>query len=331
MQVLPSIPDAGLGTVPRKEPASIQGAGPVPVMTDATRSPDARAALMAPMPVGNAFDAERTRESSGLKRGVVPDDLAAELIRQAERTGQGPSTTSRAGLPQNLLPIISAWLKERVPRGGAVPRWPAPIPEADAQRKSDPRGVAFDTLVGLYRGLASSHFFAAQRLAKEFGQITAIPLRQPETKPEMSRSDLAERLRALATSEDAPDSIVKSLSDVAIDSENAQQTARLLVEGQLVWQGELAPGVPLRIERKDAWRSHPARQGEMQRGARLDVEIVLPNLGPLRIVGTQWVDEISLDVQSDESDVVAWIGWSELKSSLRAQFPKIMVSGKSHD
>lgn len=309
----------------------MQGAGPVPVMTDATRSPDARAALVAPMPVGNTFDAERTRESSGVKRALVPDDLAAELIRQAERAGQGPSTASRAGLPQNLLPIISAWLKERVPKGGAVPRWPAPIPEAEAERRSGPRGVAFDTLVGLYRGLASSHFFAAQRLAKEFGQITAIPVRQPETKPETGRSELAERLRALAVSEDAPDSIAKSLSDVAIDSENAQQTARLLVEGQLVWQGELAPGVPLRIERKDAWRSHPARQGEMQRGARLDVEITLPNLGPLRIVGTQWADEVSLDVQSVDSDVSAWVGWSELNSALKTQFPKIIVSGKSHD
>ena len=327
MQVLPSIPDAGLGTVPRKEPASVQGAGPVPVMTDATRSPDARAALVAPVPVGHAFDAERARESSGVKRTVIPDDFAAELIRQAERAGQGPSTSSREGLPQNLLPIISAWLKERVPKGGAVPRWPAPIPEEGVQRAPGSRGVVSDTLVGLYRGLASSHFFAAQRLAKEFGQITAIPVRQPETKIEMSRSELAERLRALAVREDAPDSLAKSLSDVAIDSENAQQTARLLVEGQLVWQGELAPGVPLRIERRDAWRSHPARPGEMQRGARLDVEITLPNLGPLRIGGSQWVDDVSLDVQSDRSDVTAWAGWSQLNADLKAKFPTIDISG----
>jgi hypothetical protein len=326
MQVSPSIPDVGLGTVPRKEPASVQGTGPVPVMTDATRSPDARAALVAPVPVRHALDAERNRESTGVKRAVIPQDVAAELLRQAGRSSSASSASVTAGLPQNLLPVISAWLKERVPRSGEVPRWPAAISEGLERQASDRRGAMLDTMAGLYRGLASSHFFAAQRLGKEFGQITAIPTRQPDTKSETTRSEFAARLRALATGEGVAGSIAQSLADVATDSENAQQTARLLVEGQLLWQGELAPGVPLRIERRDAWRSHPARPHEMQRGARLDLEIALPNLGPLRIVGTQWGDEMSIEVQG-RSDVSTWAGWGELNSTLKGQFPEIHVSG----
>ena len=326
MQVSPSIPDVGLGTVPKKEPASVQGTGPVLAMTDATRSPDARAALVAPVPVRHALDAERNREATGVKRALIPEDLAAELLRQAGPTGQASSAMASGGLPQNLLPVISAWLRERVPKSGEVPRWPAPILEEAERQATDRRGVALDTLVGLYRGLASSHFFAAQRLAKEFGQITAMPSRQPETKPEANRSELAARLRALSTGEGAAESIAQSLADVALDSENAQQAARLLVEGQLLWQGELAPGVPLRIERRDAWRSHPERQGEMQRGARLDIEITLPNLGPLRIVGSQWGDEMSIEVQG-RSDVSTWAGWGELNSTLKGQFPEIHLSG----
>lgn len=326
MQVSPSIPDVGLGTVPRKEPASVQGTGPVPAMTDATRSPDARAALVAPVPVRHALDAERNRESTGVKRALIPEDLAAQLLRQAGRADQASSANAAGGLPQNLLPVISAWLKERVPKSGEVARWPAPIPEGVERQVSDRRGAALQTLVGLYRGLASSHFFAAQRLAKEFGQITAMPTRQPEIKPEMNRSEFAAKLRAFATSEGAAESIAQSLADVAIDSENAQQTARLLVEGQLLWQGELAPGVPLKIERRDAWRSHPSRSNEMQRGARLDIELSLPNLGPLRIVGSQWGDEMSIEVQG-RSDVSTWAGWGELNSTLKGQFPEIRLSG----
>ncbi len=326
MQVTPSIPDVGLGTVPRKDQASVQGTGPVPPMTDATRAPDARAALIAPMPVRHLLDPDRSRESMEVRRSFARGELAAELLSQAARAGQArePSTTS--GLPQNLLPVISAWLKERVPKGGEVPRWPASVPEADARGVTDRRGAVLDAFVALYRGLASSHLFAAQRLAKEFGQITAIPARHPEMKTEMSRSELAARLRALATSEGAAESIAQSLADVAIDSENAQQTARLLVEGQLLWQGELAPGVPLRIERRDAWRSHPERAGEMQRGAKLDVEISLPNLGALRVMGSQWGDDMSIEVQG-RSDVTTWAGWNELNSSLKDQFPSIKVTG----
>jgi hypothetical protein len=328
MQVSPSIPDVGLGTVPRKEPASLQGTGPVPAMTDATRSPDARAALVAPVPVRHALDAERNRESTGVKRALVPDDFAAELLSQAGRAAQGQPTANASSLPQNLLPVISAWLKERVPKGGEVPRWPAPVEEGQAEPRhaADRRGAALDTMAGLYKGLASSHFFAAQRLAKEFGQITAVPARQSELKSDSNRSEFVTKLRTLAMGDGTADSIAQSLADVAIDSENAQQTARLLIEGQLLWQGELAPGVPLRLERRDAWRSHPSRVGEMQRGARLDVEVSLPNLGPLRIVGSQWGDEMTIEVQS-RSDVSTWAGWSELNSALKSQFANIQMRG----
>ena len=326
MQITPSIPDVGLGTVPRKDQASLQGVGPVPPLTDATRAPDARAALIAPEPVRHLLDSDRGRESIGVRRSLVPGDLAAELLSQAGRVRQGVEPATTSGLPQNLLPVISAWLKERVPKGGDVPRWPASVPEAGAREATDRRGAALDTFVALYRGLATSHFFAAQRLAKEFGQITAIPARHPEIKTEMSRSELAARLRALVASEGASDSIAQSLADVATDSENAQQTARLIVEGQLLWQGELAPGVPLRIERRDAWRSHPERPGEMQRGARLDIEISLPNLGALRVLGSQWGDEMSIEVQG-RSDVKTWAGWDELSTSLKDQFPSIQVTG----
>lgn len=305
----------------------MQGAVSTPGITDAMRSPDARAALIAPLPVHHALEVERDRESTGITRTLVPEDLSSEILGPSARSASAQFALSKTELPQNLLPVISAWLKERVSKGGEVPIWPTPTPDRAGQQSSDRRSAALDVLNRLYEGLASSHFFAAQRLAKEFGEITATPVRQPEKKPEMNRLELASRLRALAISEEAADPISQSFADVAVDSENARHAARLLLEGQLMWKGDLAPGVPLRIERRDAWRSHPSRPGEMQRGAKLDIAISLPNLGALRIIGSQWADEISINVKNDRSDVNAWQGWGELNEMLKVQFPKISLTG----
>lgn len=323
MQITPSIPDVGLGTAPRREPASIQ-TNPVPPVADALQSPDARAAAMAPVPVRHLLDAERDRESTGVRRSLISNELAAELVKQSERSAQNPSPSS--GLPPNLLPVLSAWLKERVPKNGDVTRWPVSIEEMLNEIPADRRAVVFARMVDLYRGLAGSPLFSAQYLSREFGQITAVARQSPESRSESNPSELIARLRAIAAGEGAETSIAQRLADIAPDSDSAQQAARLAVEGQLLWQGEIAAGLPVRIERRDAWRSHPEREGQFQRGAQLDIEIVLPHLGPVRIVGMQWGADVTIDVRSERADVEQWDGWRDLQSMLQRQFPSIVVT-----
>jgi hypothetical protein len=48
--------------------------------------------------------------------------------------------------------------------------------------------------------------------------------------------------------------------------------------------------------REDAWRNRPGQQGELEKGATLRVEVDLPKLGRLRIVGSQWGDDLALHI-----------------------------------
>jgi len=69
-----------------------------------------------------------------------------------------------------------------------------------------------------------------------------------------------------------------------------------LTQGQMVWQSELAPGIPMRIVRDDAWRNAANKPVQLEKGAMLKVEVELPNLGRIRITGSQWGQDLVLQV-----------------------------------
>ena len=81
------------------------------------------------------------------------------------------------------------------------------------------------------------------------------------------------------------------------DDPVARDAARLLLNGVLIWHGELVPGVQARMTREDAWREAPDGSGQIQKGATLRVDMQLPNSGVFQVAGVQFGDEVSLSVR----------------------------------
>ena len=96
------------------------------------------------------------------------------------------------------------------------------------------------------------------------------------------------------------------------DSPDAVSASNLLLNGRMEWAGLLAPGVPMRIERYDAWRGSHVGAGVAEKGAALRVEVQLPSLGVLRIDGAQWGGDLHLSVSSRDGQVAALAGWGDL-------------------
>jgi hypothetical protein len=59
------------------------------------------------------------------------------------------------------------------------------------------------------------------------------------------------------------------------------------------------PNVQGRLYREDAWQSDPHQPNQLEKGSRITLEVGLPNLGPLKIIGTQFGESLQLIVQAD--------------------------------
>jgi len=195
-------------------------------------------------------------------------------------------------------------------------------------------------LKAIYQTIASSDVFAAQRLNEAWMPRRVVanatpPLEEPSVAPQVRSSKLfkseASRsadfgaIQQLAQPVQAPSAsqLTQWVSALEPDSDAAEQAARMLTQGNMVWQAELVPGLPMRIVREDAWRNNPQQAGQLEKGAMLKVEITLPNLGALRIVGSQWGQEISLHISHGKPDGSGRVNWTalapELLQELKAQ------------
>ena len=170
-------------------------------------------------------------------------------------------------------------------------------------------------LLNLYEALANSEIFAAQRLSEAW-----LPKR---VKPHLGEAQ--EAFNALAQPIAAPSiaQLTKWMAALEPDSEHAQQAAHMLTQGQMVWQAELVPGIPMRLVREDAWRNQANKPAQLEKGATLKVEVELPNLGRIRIVGSQWGSDLSLQIAHA---VNAQDRWSSLMPSLMEELQASGIS-----
>jgi hypothetical protein len=192
----------------------------------------------------------------------------------------------------------------------------------------------------IYQSIAGSNVFAAQRLNEAWMPRKVVPgsassLKDPQDTQQASNSKISksrvfgnsdlEELQLLAQPVKEPSAaqLAQWVSALEPDSDVAEQAARMLSQGSMVWQAELVLGVPLRIVREDAWRNNPQQAGQLEKGAMLKVEITLPNLGQLRIVGSQWGQDISLHISHGSQDGNGKVNWTaltpELLQELKAQ------------
>jgi hypothetical protein len=171
-------------------------------------------------------------------------------------------------------------------------------------------------LKSIYQNLVGSDVFAAQRLNEAWMPRRVVSNNvQPSEAFQNSDSKVFQQL-AQPIQEPSTPQLTQWVSALEPDSDAAEQAARMLSQGNMVWQAELVPGLPMRIVREDAWRNNPQQAGQLEKGAMLKVEITLPNLGELRILGSQWGQDISLHISHGKPDSNGKVNWSALAPEL---------------
>jgi hypothetical protein len=168
----------------------------------------------------------------------------------------------------------------------------------------------------IYQAIAGSDVFAAQRLNEAWMPRKLEPKQTPKLETLKSSEVAAFQQLAQPIQEPSAAQLSQWVSALEPDSDAAEQAARMLTQGNMVWQAELVPGVPMRIVREDAWRNNPQQAGQLEKGAMLKVEITLPNLGALRIVGSQWGQDISLHIAHGKPDISGRVNWTTLAPEL---------------
>jgi len=201
-------------------------------------------------------------------------------------------------------------------------------------------------LLNLYEALANNEIFAAQRLSEAWLPRRVKPhldtqenlqADQPQSNaaspntslkqkaPKVHAGEAQEAFNALAQpiAEPSISQLTKWVAALEPDSEHAQQAAHMLTQGQMVWQADLAPGIPMRMVREDAWRNQANKPAQLEKGATLRVEVELPNLGRIRIVGSQWGSDLALQIAHAAN---AQYQWSSLMPSLMEELQASGIS-----
>ena len=303
--VNPSLPNSSLATLVDRAPST--NTNVLATTSEAAAQPK----TINPSPPNQSLDTSVDRAPSTNTNVLT---TTSEAAAQPERIDQSPANNAAAST------LATAKSKSQT----------APTTSLEAMVQ----------LKAIYQTMASSDVFAAQRLNEAWMPRRVManstpPLEEPSVAPkvrssklfksEASRSADFEAIQQLAQPVQAPSAsqLTQWVSALEPDSAAAEQAARMLTQGNMVWQAELVPGLPMRIVREDAWRNNPQQAGQLEKGAMLKVEISLPNLGALRIVGSQWGQDISLHISHGKPDGSGRVNWTalapELLQELKAQ------------
>lgn len=309
--------DLHLPLTQRQEASPVAPVTAVPGVAEQAQSLDSRVALQWTQPVFQGDHGQASRSA-----------LAAPLpmpVPGFEPQGADPDALSSGQVHPLLAQGLATWLS-RVLADPATqtpsvrPSWQPPVPltsaaSADSAQTAPPVMTA---LWGLYEALADSDLFAAQRLVQAWVPKHAAGTRLGEVSSQRDADDFQ---RGESTTEPASaQQLAQWVAALEPDSEPAQQAARVLTQGQMQWHTELVPGMPLHMVREDAWRTHPLHPGQLEKGATLRVEVDLPRLGRLRIVGSQWGRDLSLHIAHASDAQGDWVALApELMQDLRGR------------
>ena len=231
---------------------------------------------------------ENLSKMDSLGSAVLGQLLSEILI--AETPEVAPSTQNQAKLNQSKS-VVVGW------------------PEIDLSKLStqDPKAV----MGALYQSLQSSGIFAADQLKR-----VLFPAGNAE-----------ERIDSFLTAGDQHKAS-ELMAQLSNDTPIIRDSMRLLLRGDLLWQGQLMPNVQGRLYREDAWQSDPHQPNQLEKGSRITLEVGLPNLGPLKIIGTQFGESLQLIVQADSvAHATMSQAFAELEEQLHTQIdPETRIS-----
>jgi len=284
-----------------------------------------RSALTAPLP--NALlQSPKTAVPGYQPQGADPDALKSgdvhPLLAQglstwlsgvlAKSSGSGSAANLNLLVATNSA-ITSAELNDGLSNTASGSTAGAAI-KTTQSNLSSPAEV-LSQLKNIYQSIAGSDVFAAQRLNEAWMPrklATHAASSKAFDNPDLKTfQQLAQPIQEPSAAQ-----LTQWVSALEPDSDAAEQAARMLTQGNMVWQAELVPGLPMRIIREDAWRNNPQQVGEIEKGAMLKVEITLPHLGQLQIVGSQWGQDISLHISHGKPEDNGKVNWTTLAPEL---------------
>lgn len=320
MQIPAPVQDLHLPLVQRLEAKPVVPVTPVVGVAEQGQALEPHVALQWTQPV---FKGERSHAARTPLAAPLPTPTPGFELQGADREAMLAGRVHPA-----LAQGLATWLLRVTDGPEQAKPMPGPtLPPAFALGLSQPTapGLAasgasvMSVMWGLYQALVGSPVFAAHRLAETWMPKPASPEGRA---PEKAGDPALQAFQSLARPAEAPTDLVLAqwVSALAPDSPDAQQAARMLSQGQMVWQTELAPGVPMSLVREDAWRVNPEQQGQLEKGASLRVEVDLPRLGRLRIVGSQWGGQLSLQIAHAADADGPWVRLApQLTEDLRAR------------
>ena len=209
--------------------------------------------------------------------GVVADaksTLAPSLSRL--------DSLGSAALGQLLSNILDAdevdpTLAQKNKLNTATVNWPST--NREVALSTDPRAA----MNILYQNLQNSGLFAGEQIKKLLMPAALSIAEDIETMPD---GNVAQQAATL-------------LNQMNADSPQVRDAVKLLLRGDLAWYGLVLPNVYARIEREDAWQQSEEDPAQMVRGARLTMEMELPHLGKMKVIGTQFGDKVNLTIETN--------------------------------
>ena len=283
----------------------------VPGIPEDAQHLDSRIALQWAQPVLQGDKGQATRASLDTPKSA--EAVQPLQVSGFEPQGPDPDALLKGEVHPMLAQGLASWLSFVA---GKKPKAFEPV----LLKTQDDAGGVMPVLLNMYEALAKDGIFSAKRLSESW--LPRRPNLQPDKNLAPTESPDADAFRSLAQTDSAPSmgQLSKWVAALEPDSVSAQQAAQMLTQGQMVWLADLAPGVPLRMVREDAWRNNAERPAQLEKGAMLQVELNLPNLGRILVVGSQWGQDISLQISRDANAQGQWTALApSLLSDLQAQ------------
>ena len=291
----PHLPDAGQAR------RSESPARSVPPVIDASVVIDHGVTLDLSPPVGRSATEGRARDSLNASVSDINQTRAGRLAELASGDAATELSQLPPGLAQRVGKLLAQLAVPQLLESGPI-QWPAADGSATPQYSAlaDEPGKG---LLQLRQQLADSPMFDLHRLvdrlmpAASSAPSFAAAALHPEQHVADADPDSAESgpQRPLAAVNVEPPQAPR------LDQSQVRDGLRLLMHGQLLWNGELAPGLFARVEREDGWQADPHEPGQMIKGTALNVELRLPNLGLVRVRGLQIKDSIEVAIEVDDS------------------------------
>lgn len=307
MQIPPNIPKPAAPPPQDLKPEPVARVAPV-VMNDAAARIDPSVILKTPVPVSSGPRTTHQVRSSTDQSGTIytapeiPEDPEAaahiaKLSLQLGKVESGPHSL-KWPMPQEFLRQIA-----QQPNNQSLAQTPK------------------EALAMLRSGLIQSPMLAVANFAEAIGVVKEKSVRGTissdssgtnsaggssatgnASSSNQSSANAAAHAGMLHLGQAQKPSAPNALQNMpAPDSQALQDGLNLLMHGQLVWQGQLTPGVPAKIYREDAYLEDPATPGGgLVKGAQISIELELPTIGQVVVRGLQIAESVSVVIQPEQ-------------------------------